>query len=348
MGMAQWAAGLKTGEGFCAGGKGLIHLTWCGGLGGCGVFSVDQQAMEVEQKIPAETSGADGGGSAEGRGSGAGSADYRVELSAYNGPLDLLLYLIRKEEVDIYDIPVARITEQYLQYIELMSELDIDVAGEFMVMAATLLEMKARMMAPEPVGEEGEEEAEDPRLELVRQLMEYRRFKEAALALTERAQERGKRFSRPGERVDEKGERVVGAPGDVGVWLLLEAFSRVLEATGTRGPHEVNLELMPQAETNRRLEERVRQAGRIMFLDVFEERADRVVLVSMFVGVLELVRQQVMVAEQDVVFGPIWLTYVPPEARERWEDVAVEISAAGDDEVAGEVFDEAEEARQEG
>lgn len=263
--------------------------------------------MDVEQEQVAETPLENENGGE--------SADYKVHLATYSGPMDLLLYLIRKEEVDIYDIPVARITAEYVKYLDLMSEMDINIAGDFVVMAATLLEIKARMMAPDPVTEEGEEESEDPRMELVRRLMEYRRFKEAALALTERAQERGQQFSRPGERVDEKGERVVGATKDVSVWMLLEAFSQVLEATGARGPHRVNLDIEPQAETNQRLEASVRQVGRIKFFEVFTEHTDRVILVGMFIGVLELVRQQVIAAEQDIAFGPIWLTYIPPEMR---------------------------------
>jgi len=246
---------------------------------------------------------------------GEAPGDYRVELEVYSGPLDLLLYLIRKDEVDIYDIPIARITERYLRYIELMSELDISVAGEFIVMAATLLEIKARMMAPEPAGEEEEEEQGDPRMELVRQLMEYRRFKEAALLLTERSAERGMRFGRPGERVNEKGERVTGAPRDVSVWVLLEAFLEVLEATGARGSHRVNLDAIPQAELNARLEAHVREAGRVEFFEVFEDRTDRIMLIGMFFAVLELARRQVIRAEQDELFGPIWLTYVPPDER---------------------------------
>lgn len=241
-------------------------------------------------------------------------SDYKVELTSYSGPLDLLLYLIRKEEVDVYDIPIARVTEQYLKYTELMSELDINVAGEFIVMAATLLEIKARMMAPEPVEEE-EEEGEDPRLELVRQLMEYRRFKEAALALTEHARARADRFGRPGERVTEAGDRVAGPPKNVSVWGLLEAFSRVLEETGG-GPHRVRIELIPQAQLNADLEARVRAAGRITFYDAFRNHTDRAMVVGMFFALLELARRQALRAEQDEPFGEIWLTYVPPDERE--------------------------------
>ena len=244
------------------------------------------------------------------------NGEYTVDLDAFSGPLDLLLYLIRREEVDIYDIPVARITEQYLTYLDALTDLDVEVAGEFIVMAATLLEIKARMMAPEPVEEEEEEEGEDPRLELVRQLIEYRRFKEAALSLSDRQELRTERFARVGERYDDGGERVVGVPENVNLWALLEAFSSVLRQTGARGPLTVQLDHIPQEQLNSELERRLRTAGRITFFDAFEEHESRPMLVGMFFAVLELARLQVLRVEQEENFGEIWLTYVPPEERE--------------------------------
>jgi segregation and condensation protein A len=121
--------------------------------------------------------------------------DYRVRLDAYNGPMDLLLYLIRKDEVDIYDIPIARIAEQYQQYLELLQALDVNLAGEFLVLAATLMEIKSRMLLPHPPPlAEGEEE--DPRMELVRELLEYKRFRDAAEGLKERADVQQLKFPR--------------------------------------------------------------------------------------------------------------------------------------------------------
>jgi len=113
---------------------------------------------------------------------------YKVELDTYNGPMDLLLYLIRREEVDIKDLPIARIADQYIAYLDVLQGLDIELAGDFVVMAATLLELKSRALLPRPPEiEEGEDEAEDPRETLIRQLIEYRRFKEAAGLLASRA-----------------------------------------------------------------------------------------------------------------------------------------------------------------
>ena len=240
--------------------------------------------------------------------------DYRVELDNYSGPLDLLLYLIRREEVDIYDIPIAHITEHYLHYLELMTNFNINVAGEFLVMAATLMEIKSRMMAPDAESM-GEEDEEDPRLELVRQLMEYKQFKEAAVVLTERAHERAERFERPGERVAENRGPAQASAAGVSLWALLEAFSRILDQTGARGPHTVTLDQIPQEQLHAELEERVREAGRLQFLRVFEGTSNRLVLIGMFLALLELVRQQVIRAEQAESFGEIWLSYVPPEER---------------------------------
>ena len=156
--------------------------------------------------------------------------DYRVNLEIYNGPLDLLLYLIRRDELDIHDIPIARITEQYCQYVATLKEIDPDLAGEFLVMAATLLEIKTRMLLPHPEGAEEGQEPFDPRTDLVRQLLEYKVFKDAAGDLRVSAAEQALRFAR------RPPEMVLEEPGtdmeDVQLWDLLEAFSRLLASVG--------------------------------------------------------------------------------------------------------------------
>ena len=130
-------------------------------------------------------------------------ADYRVNLDIFAGPLDLLLYLVRKEEVDIYDIPIAGITDQYLHYLELLRELDIDLAGDFLVLAATLMEIKSAMLLPRAEPEQvGQDESVDPRAELIRQLLEYKRFKDAANLLDAAAERHQERFGRPTSLVD--------------------------------------------------------------------------------------------------------------------------------------------------
>jgi segregation and condensation protein A len=238
--------------------------------------------------------------------------DYKVELDTYSGPLDLLLYLIQQTEVDIWNIPVARITEQYLQYMDLMSELNINIAGEFIVMAAKLIEIKSRMMTPEPEPMP-EDEPDDPRMELVRQLMEYKRFKEAALALNDRAELQSERFARPGERPDGTLGPVSGAPAGVSLWTLLEAFSKILQQTG--GGHKLVFDSVPQETIQRELEDAMRTAGRMTFTAVFQGQVTRLRLIGMFIALLELVKQQAIRVEQSEAFGEIWLTYVPPEER---------------------------------
>src|SRR5262245_3983965 len=121
---------------------------------------------------------------------------YRVDLEVYNGPLDLLLFLIRRDEVDIYDIPIARITQQYCTYVRMLERIDPNLAGEFLVMAASLMELKSRTLLPTPPETEEPEDLEDPRMELVRQLLEYKKFKDAARALSEAADQQALRFPR--------------------------------------------------------------------------------------------------------------------------------------------------------
>jgi segregation and condensation protein A len=241
--------------------------------------------------------------------------EYRIDLDVYSGPLDLLLFLIRRDEIDIYDIPIARVTEQYVQYLDVLAELNINVAGEFLVMAATLMEIKSRMMAPMPEPMPEDENQEDPRLELVRQLMEYKRFKEAALALAECADERAERVPRAGERGAHDEARPEGVPQGVTLWGLLEAFSRVLKQTGARGPHLIVLDDIPQEQLRQDLEAAVRAGGRMAFRDAFEGQADRARLIGMFLALLELIRRQVIRVEQQETFGEIFLAYAPEHQR---------------------------------
>ena len=255
-------------------------------------------------------------------------SDYKVELDAYTGPLDLLLYLIRRDEVDIWNIPIARITEQYLRCLNMMTELNINVAGEFIVMAATLMEIKSRMMAPNPEPMPDEEE-EDPRMELVRQLMEYKRFKEAALALNERAEARAERFARPGQRPESEGDGPAAGGAGADLWALLDAFSKILQQTGARSPHTLVIDRIPQERIQAELEERLRRLGRVSFLRLFEGAVTRAQLVATFIALLELVKRQAIRVEQGQPFGEIWLTYVPEEERQPvLEPAAVEAAPA--------------------
>src|SRR5262245_43388069 len=161
-------------------------------------------------------------------------SDYKVKLEVFEGPLDLLLYLIKKEEVDIYDIPIERITNQYMEYLTIMKLLNLEVAGEFLVMAATLMYIKSRMLLPvdQQVTDAEAEEGEDPRWELIRQLVEYKKFKDAALQLGKREEEQANIFVRAGDTGIEADKEVPLA--EVSIFDLINAFNDVLKKANAR------------------------------------------------------------------------------------------------------------------
>ncbi|MFN8179382.1 MAG: segregation/condensation protein A [bacterium] len=228
----------------------------------------------------------------------------RVALDAFEGPLDLLLYLIREEQVDISDIPIARITEQYLATLGDLEELDLDKAGEYLVMAAELMRIKAKMLLPRETDEE-EEDLVDPRAELARRLLEYGEFKRVAEALAEREDEwRGifRRVAGDGEPVD--GE----VPLDVSLVDLLSAFKAILDAQTKDLPLELEappFSVEDQIETIRR--EIAGSEDGVAFHRLFEGRRSRSLLIATFLALLELIRQREIVARQAERFGEIWL-----------------------------------------
>ena len=231
-------------------------------------------------------------------------AGYRVALDAYCGPLDLLLYLIRKSEVDINDIPVAHITEQYQRHIDLMAEINVNVAGEFLVMAATLMEIKSRMLLPREEGLEGEEE-EDPRAELVRQLLEYKRYKDLARELGDRAAQQALKFPRPEhagpeQEAEETAEEEIGAALEgIGLWELVDAFAKVLSETSIGPPRTQLLEReRPLHEFRRDLLEFVRSEERATFTRVFANCKSRDDMIATFIALLELVRLHQLMIQQ--------------------------------------------------
>ncbi|MGD2109334.1 MAG: segregation/condensation protein A [Phycisphaerae bacterium] len=232
--------------------------------------------------------------------------DYNVALDVYNGPLDLLLFLIRREEVDIYDIPIARITEQYVEYVELLRRLDPDGVSEFLVLAATLMEIKSRTLLPRPPVDEGDEEIVDPRLELVRQLLEYKKFKDAARFLDDAAVERAKKHGRS--------PVIVPLPDDeleienLDIWDLCDAFRRLLEQTGQReAVHQVGIDDTPIALHAEDIIDAIGEAGGSQsFMDMFMGRG-KAELIGLFLALLELIRQRRVRVSQDRPFGTIWL-----------------------------------------
>ncbi len=234
---------------------------------------------------------------------------YKVDLEVFSGPLDLLLYLIRQEEVEIADIPIARITDQYLQHIELMQQINVNLAGEFLVMAATLMEIKSRMLLPRPEAA-GEEEAEDPRADLIRQLIEYKRFKDAARALAARADEQALKFTRGAAAVLGLPERQPEEDlpillGEVTVWDLLAAFKAILRQTTLDTTRHIVLDERPASAYCNDLLDELRARGTAAFGELFDPAQGRLALINAFLALLELIRRRRVRAEQSGPHGEI-------------------------------------------
>ena len=229
-----------------------------------------------------------------------------IKLEHFEGPLDLLLHLIRKSEVSIYDIPIAVITAQYLDAIRLMQELNLDVAGEFLVMAATLIHIKSKMLLPRPetaAGVEGEEE--DPRDGLVRRLLEHQKFKAAAGLLHEREQVRAAQWQRPDERVAAIAGDDYEPELEVDLFSLLTAFQAVVE----RAKHRPNVLLPPeQIPVELRIEQllaRLSETEACGFEDLFADVSDRAGLIVTFLALLEMIRLTLVRVFQAGSVGPI-------------------------------------------
>jgi segregation and condensation protein A len=230
-------------------------------------------------------------------------ADYRVNLDIFAGPMDLLLYLVRREEVDIYDIPIAEITDQYIRYIEILQSLDIDLAGDFLVMASTLMQIKSAMLLPkaEPDSAPGGDDLADPRTELIRQLLEYKKFKDAANLLGAAADETNKRFTRPASVIEQlkPGNEPEVDIEQLSVWDLLEAFGSIVEATsGVRFDVSHIKDDTPIDLYQIEILHRLQTEGGMSFERVFEGRTSRIVMIGLFLAILELIREKLIGAEQ--------------------------------------------------
>ena len=232
-------------------------------------------------------------------------SDYRVQLDVFTGPLDLLLYLIRRDEVDVLDIPLARITEQYVQHVRLLQQLDPDAVSDFLVMAATLIELKSRCLLPTPPLE-GLDDSADPRAPLVRQLLEYKRFKDAARTLGQAADERAKRYVRQPANLPKELEGV--ELEEVQVWDLLTAFGKVMESIG-RGPgrQEIRYDDIPIELHAAEIIAILQREGPTTFQALFDGQVDRLQVVGRFLALLELIRSHRIRAEQEKMFGTIYV-----------------------------------------
>lgn len=232
-----------------------------------------------------------------------------VQLEIFEGPLDLLLHLIKKNEVSITDIPIATITEQYLSTLELIQSLNLDVAGEFLVMAATLIHIKSRMLLPPGEEEDEEEEGGDPREELIRRLLEYQRFKEAAEELEKREILRRDVFVRPSEVPDEM--ESVGFEG-LSLFDLISALRHVLDRFPEERVHEVTLERISVREKMSSLLDDLQRRGKVIFQSLFEAAVSRLEVVVTFLAMLELVKIRAIRIAQEEREGPIVIELAAP------------------------------------
>ncbi len=235
-----------------------------------------------------------------------------VELDIYFGPMDLLLYLVRRNEVDILDLPIARITGQFVEYLDVLKFLDFDVVGDFVVMASTLAEIKSRMVLPGPAEEPVDQAAaNDPRSDLIRQLLEYKKYKDAAAALEERAAVWHDRFPRlANDRPAGGRDLSVDRIKEVELWDLVSALSRLLRQTAVEEQASIRFDDTPMSVYLDQVSTRVRAEGRVAFSSFFEGATQRQRIVGLFLAVLELIRHHGFRAQQPTDFGEIWI--VPP------------------------------------
>jgi segregation and condensation protein A len=245
---------------------------------------------------------------------------YRVRLTAYEGPLDLLLYLVRRAEVDVVDLPLARIIVQFQEFLSVLQIIDLDEIGEFVLMASTLAEIKSREVLPQvqepPAPDEQERplDAANPRSELVRRLLEYKKFRDAARTLEERAaqwQERYPRLSddRPTAGKDHSADRIK----DVELWDLISALGRVLKRKDVEDEARIRYDETPIHVYVEQIGARIREQPGLTFSSLLEPEAQRSKVVGMFLAVLELLRHHGFRAVQTSDFGEITL-YPPPES----------------------------------
>lgn len=241
--------------------------------------------------------------------------DYEVKLDIFEGPLDLLLYLIKKNEIDIYDIPIALITEQYLHYMEMLKALNLDLAGEYLLLASTLIHIKSRTLLPE-MGEGEEEEEIDPRTELVQQLLEYQAYKEAAQALDGRPQLERDTFTRgqkdvavPVPEEADAGPAEEDGIVDVSLFDLVDAFQRVISRMKPFHLMEIEVEKISLSARIADVRALLAERGSMTFADLLEGLTTRRQMVYTFLAILELIRMRAVKAYQAAPFGAIRIFY---------------------------------------
>jgi segregation and condensation protein A len=263
------------------------------------------ESTDAPESAPAEPAAAEKSLVPEGVESSLPSDAPRIQLQEFDGPLDLLLYLIRRDKIDVHDLPIAPITHRYMEYLELMQELNLDVAGEFMVMAATLIHIKSKLLVPvDPTESEGAEEVEDLREQLMQRLLEFQRYKEAAGILHQKAEIRQATWTRPETAVpqfDDGGEEMLEA----GLFDLISAFKELLERRKTLLSHEVADEGKSIDQRMDELMELIREGESVEFIEVFATQQTKGDMIVTFLALLELIRLKRVKVYQRGVFGAI-------------------------------------------
>ena len=233
---------------------------------------------------------------------------YKIKLEIFEGPLDLLLYLVKKDHLNIYDIPIAKVTEQYLAYLNLMQLLDLNIAGEFLVMAATLMEIKSKMLLPAKEGVTAEEEQGDPRAELVKRLLEYEKFKEIAENLRAREADQREIFKRPNVEIDKQISDDKEAYFEASIFDLISAFSQALKDI----PKEVFLEVIKDEFT---IEEKIHEILHLLLVrptlelsELFGKAKNKLEIIVIFLAILELIRMKEIIVRQRDLFQEIEIT----------------------------------------
>lgn len=242
------------------------------------------------------------------------SEDYRVRLEHFAGPMDLLLHLVKKEEVDIHDIPIASILDQYLGYVALLQDLDLDEAGDFLVMASTLMVVKSRMLLPSE--EVDLDEEIDPRHELVQQLLEYKKLKDSTRLLEDRAENFGRTVGRPQNARPEPLRIADRSIEEVGLFDLLSSFQRILDALGpeaTRSERRVRIDDKPVRVYAQELHSRLAEKGSLLFTEIVGGKASRQETIGWFLALLLLLKKELVTVAQSDQFGEIRIGHRPAE-----------------------------------
>ncbi len=232
--------------------------------------------------------------------------DFRVDLNIFRGPLDLLLYLVRKHEVEITEISIAEITRQYLEYVELLRELDVGLAGDFLALASTLLEIKSQQVLPH--AEDTDQLGDQLREELVERLLEYKRFRDAATMLEDRSRQWQLHYPRLADDLPPRQRKLAEQPIEqVELWDLVSAFGRIMRETEAARPSSIVYDDTPIHVYMARIHARLMRQGQLAFSALFEHGMHKSTLISIFLAVLELVRHQQVRVDQNELFGEIWL-----------------------------------------